>query len=83
VSPALAVLTRHEESGSRAVWLGWLALFGVGEYCALRTKRMAPLTNVARWVAGARCASWHGAPRRWAFGAFLAWLYWHIVIKED
>lgn len=71
-----------EEAGSRCLWAAWLALFGVAEYTALRTRRIAPLTNVLRWVSGARQTGWHARARRWAFAGFLAWLAHHVLIEK-
>lgn len=72
-----------DEAGSRCLWAGWLALFGIAEYAALRTRRIAPLTNFTRWLVGARQTGWFAALRRWTFRAFLAWFYWHVMTKED
>jgi hypothetical protein len=73
---------RAEEAGSRCLWVCWLLLFGVAETYALRTRRMAPLTNTLRWASGARQSGWHARLRRWAFAGFLAWLAHHVLISR-
>lgn len=73
---------RAEEAGSRCLWASWLLLFGAAEAFALRTRRIAPLTNVLRWASGARQTGWHARARRWGFAAFLAWLLHHVLIDK-
>lgn len=70
-----------EEAGSRCLWACWLLLFGVAEFTALRTRRIAPLTNVVRWTVGAKPGS-SCAWRKAGFVAFGVWFYRHIY-KES
>lgn len=72
-----------ENPGSRGLWAAWLALFGVAEYTALSTGRIAPLTDFLRFVAGSRQTGTHARARRWAFTAFLLWLWAHVMKKES
>lgn len=67
----------------RTAWTGWVAAFGVIEYCALKSRNpKAPLSYYMRHTLGVPHSPLHRRAGQVAFGAGIVWLIQHIYERR-